>query len=320
MEKRSRAEQARINGCKSRGPVTAEGKARSALNAVTHGMSAHSPVLLTDDCRRLFLDHRQAFMQRFQPTDTVEVDIVSNIADAYWNLARYTSYQASLELMELEDNRARWNKQYMGLTVPLQQAKAFQRLSAESNAPALALRYMAHWQRVIDNSLRNLADLRTKCPAEFGTLLADATFEDHLPAPEPHNPDALDCGQSMDASSQNYETNQTDPENKEVTFEIPNPTEPKPEPNGSPIAQPPSLFRRITDLRAVSSPLGASRQGRERDTGTAFGCCTIVGAQPGDGVQLRGNDILRVALPLPVPGEGSRERDEWSGHPEGLDR
>ena len=87
--------------------------------------------------------------------------------------------------MELEDNRARWNKQYTGLTVPLQQAKAFQRLAAESNAPALALRYMAHWQRVINNSLRNLADLRAKCPAELGTLLADATFEDRLSALHP---------------------------------------------------------------------------------------------------------------------------------------
>ncbi|WP_321474936.1 hypothetical protein [uncultured Paludibaculum sp.] len=268
MEKRSRAEQARINGCKSRGPVTAEGKARSALNAVTHGMSADSPVLLTDDCRRLFLDHRQAFMQRFQPTDTVEVDIVSNIADAYWNLARYTSYQASLELMELEDNRARWNKQYTGLTVPFQQAKAFQQLAAQSNAPALALRYMAHWQRVINNSLRNLADLRAKCPAELGTLLADATFEDHPSDLEPCNSDALDWNQPMDAarpsseaSSQNYETNQTDPENKEVTFEIPNPTEPKSEPNGSPTAQPSSGNFEENEATAVQSSSG---QGTDR--------------------------------------------------------
>jgi hypothetical protein len=50
----ARAEASRRNGAKSRGPVTAAGKARSARNALQHGPRAQRFVLLDDEKPRQF--------------------------------------------------------------------------------------------------------------------------------------------------------------------------------------------------------------------------------------------------------------------------
>jgi hypothetical protein len=57
---------ARANGAKSHGPVTEHGKAKSALNAVTHGLSSNSLVLTTES--RPKLDALlQAYRDAYEP-------------------------------------------------------------------------------------------------------------------------------------------------------------------------------------------------------------------------------------------------------------
>jgi hypothetical protein len=43
----------RRNAARSRGPKTAEGKARSRLNAIRHGLAAHRGALITDEVEKL---------------------------------------------------------------------------------------------------------------------------------------------------------------------------------------------------------------------------------------------------------------------------
>ena len=85
--KLSRAEQNRINARKSTGPRTAEGKERSSLNSIKHGIyTAH--VILPGESPDEFAKLLKAYIDQFQPTDQLESDLVQDIADARWRISR----------------------------------------------------------------------------------------------------------------------------------------------------------------------------------------------------------------------------------------
>lgn len=78
----TRSEQARINGAKSRGPKTAEGKARSSRNAMRHGLLAKRimPLLGSDGERQEYEQHLQGLRAEFDPQTQTELNLVETIA------------------------------------------------------------------------------------------------------------------------------------------------------------------------------------------------------------------------------------------------
>jgi len=78
-----RAAAARVNGAKSRGPVTAQGRANSSRNSFRHGL--RSQTLFTDTASRADLDAQLAAFERdFAPRSAVERNLVRMMAVAYW--------------------------------------------------------------------------------------------------------------------------------------------------------------------------------------------------------------------------------------------
>jgi hypothetical protein len=62
----SKAEAARRNGAKSKGPVTAQGKAKSSRNAFRHGLCSKI-LIVADEDQEEFDELRDSYMETFQP-------------------------------------------------------------------------------------------------------------------------------------------------------------------------------------------------------------------------------------------------------------
>ena len=75
------------NAQSSTGPRTPEGKARSSLNAVKHGLTA-AQILIPSESADDFESHAASFRDRFAPIDSVESFLVDQMIVAAWRLRR----------------------------------------------------------------------------------------------------------------------------------------------------------------------------------------------------------------------------------------
>ena len=75
------------NAQSSTGPRTPEGKARSSLNAVKHGLTA-AQILIPSESADEFESHAASFRDRFAPVDSVESFLVDQMIVAAWRLRR----------------------------------------------------------------------------------------------------------------------------------------------------------------------------------------------------------------------------------------
>ncbi len=85
----------RTNAQHSTGPRSEAGKQRSALNALTHGLTARTAVLPSED-PAAFEQHRRQFLDEYRPTTATETQLVHELADTSWRLNRIPFLEAGL--------------------------------------------------------------------------------------------------------------------------------------------------------------------------------------------------------------------------------
>jgi hypothetical protein len=92
----ARAEASRKNGAKSRGPKTPEGKARSAQNALKHGMRAQKYVVLPEEDVSEFAELEAALIEELAPVGALQTVLARRVAVAAWRLARADRIEVEL--------------------------------------------------------------------------------------------------------------------------------------------------------------------------------------------------------------------------------
>jgi hypothetical protein len=105
MATRTKSEQARVNGAKSKGPTTPEGKARSAAARTTHAAYAVNAIVLPHEDRASYDELRHHYLLRFDPVDQIEIDLVDQYVAAEWRLRRNAMVTTGLIWHEMELQR-----------------------------------------------------------------------------------------------------------------------------------------------------------------------------------------------------------------------
>jgi hypothetical protein len=167
MSSRRRIRTSRANGARSRGPITPEGKRRSAANATRHGLLAKCVVLENESAESFeaLLAHH---LKRFGPLDEVEFGMLEEMAAAYWRMRRAWAIETRL----IEDGMQTQTA-----------ADAIGRLTAAyselATGPQLALlqRYESRLHRMYHRGLTNLLLLREDrlSEAQIGETQIDQT-------------------------------------------------------------------------------------------------------------------------------------------------
>lgn len=92
----SRSEQARINGAKSKGPVSIEGKAASSRNALKHGFAAVINVVLNIEDQPAWQRHLEGYRASFKPVCYVEETLIDQLASINWRQSRLVALETAL--------------------------------------------------------------------------------------------------------------------------------------------------------------------------------------------------------------------------------
>ena len=101
----ARALASRINGARSRGPRTAAGKARSAQNALKHGLCAHKLVLVPDEDAAAFAALEAALLAELAPVGTLQAVLAQRVVSAAWRLMRADRIEAEVLLFRSGSDR-----------------------------------------------------------------------------------------------------------------------------------------------------------------------------------------------------------------------
>jgi hypothetical protein len=92
----ARAAASRRNGAKSRGPKTIEGKARSAQNALKHGLRAQKHIVLPGESATEFEALEAALLEELAPDGALQAVLARRVVAAAWRLERAERLEAGL--------------------------------------------------------------------------------------------------------------------------------------------------------------------------------------------------------------------------------
>jgi hypothetical protein len=172
----ARAAASRINGAKSSGPKSIEGKARSAQNALKHGFRAQKHVVLPGESAAEFAALEAALMEELAPDGALQAVLARRVVAAAWRLERAERLEAEL----FAENRLAGRSLGLALIRDCNGARSFDTL----------LRYRGGTLAELWRALRTLKVLQAEQAAQPEPRVSPEPQADAAPDEQPIEPEA----------------------------------------------------------------------------------------------------------------------------------
>jgi hypothetical protein len=160
MPTQLKSETARVNGAKSHGPKTAEGREKSSANSFKHGLSARNIVVLECENEEDFWTVHNEQMEIHQPATPAEKDLVDQMVAARWRMRRLRSIESALLDSEMIRQKAAIAEKFAQCDRGVQLSEAYSTQANQSRALALASRHESRLNRMYLSSYKVLRELQ----------------------------------------------------------------------------------------------------------------------------------------------------------------
>ena len=182
LPKRNRADQARINGAKSQGPITEDGKFICSRGALKHGLTALKHTVLDIEDPDEFLAFQTATIDEFRPKSVFALSLVEQLAHLQWTLDRlnliHTSY-LNHKVNEAADGLDPLAETAQGTNEIAALVRGWIASAVNGSAIDLLRRYTATLQHQFNSTFNNLHKLEQQQAAR----LRDRDLPYQIPGP-----------------------------------------------------------------------------------------------------------------------------------------
>jgi hypothetical protein len=205
-----RADAARRNGARSRGPKTGEGKLHSSQNALKHGMHART-IVLPGESQKEYDQLRDEYLAEYNPAGPAERHEVETLYNAEWRIRRMRRMEVAHVIYRMEDEQAEKND--LGIAIGYQEEVN----QAGAGGVAAVYNFEPKLQRDYDRALRRLLDLqkrRAQAPPP------PPAIENRQNEPKPSEPESSDPQPATEPFRLTTDHRQltTDPGNRSMFF------------------------------------------------------------------------------------------------------
>src|ERR1700732_2977582 len=146
----------RNNAQKSTGPKTVEGRQRSRMNALRHGLTGQVTTMTEED-RAAHNQFSQALIKSLAPEGAMEIQLAQRVATDSWRLNRISAIEDNLFALGLHQNAGQLCPEQPQIDAALTTARVF---TQESHQLQLLTLYEQRLNRAIEKNLALLESLQ----------------------------------------------------------------------------------------------------------------------------------------------------------------